>query len=93
MPVNMDPARKRRREPLPPEADSSTSKKEPTVPTQAAQFGEETEEDRVKELADRYGTPLPQIIGCVNHLETRVNAHLERMGFGLSRPKLAEVGS
>jgi hypothetical protein len=48
----MDPARKRRREPLPPEADSSTSKKEPTVPTQAAQFGEETEEDRVKELAD-----------------------------------------
>jgi hypothetical protein len=52
MPVNMDPARKRRREPLPPEADSSTSKKEPTVPTQAAQFGEETEEDRVKELAD-----------------------------------------
>jgi len=52
MPVNMDPARKRRREPLPPETDSSTSKKEPTVPTQAAQFGEETEEDRVKELAD-----------------------------------------
>jgi hypothetical protein len=52
MPVNMDPARKRRREPLPPEADSSTSKKEPTMPTQAAQFGEETEEDRVKELAD-----------------------------------------
>ena len=52
MPVNMDPARKRRREPLPPEADSSTSKKDPTVPTQAAQFGEETEEDRVKALAD-----------------------------------------
>jgi hypothetical protein len=52
MPVNMDPARKRRRKPLPPEVDSSTSKKEPTVPTQAAQFGEETEEDRVKALAD-----------------------------------------
>lgn len=52
MPVNMDPAKKRRRQPLPPEADSSTSKKEPTVPTQAAQFGEETEEDRVKALAD-----------------------------------------
>jgi hypothetical protein len=48
----MDPAKKRRRKPLPPEADSSMSKKEPTVPTQAAQFGEETEEDRVKVLAD-----------------------------------------
>ncbi len=52
MPVNMDPAKKRRKQPSPPEADSSTSKKEPTVPTQAAQFGEETEEDRVKALAD-----------------------------------------
>lgn len=52
MPVNMDPAKKRRRQPLPPEVDSSTFKKEPTVPTQAVQFGEETEEDRVKALAD-----------------------------------------
>lgn len=52
MPVNMDPAKKRRREPSPPEADSSTSKKETTVPTQEAQFGDETEEDRVKALEE-----------------------------------------
>ena len=52
MPVNMDPAKKLRKQPSPPEADSPPSKKETTVPTQAAQFGEETEEDRVKELAD-----------------------------------------
>jgi len=52
MPVNMDPAKKRRKQPSPPAADSSPSKKEMTAPTQAAQFGEETEEDRVKALAD-----------------------------------------
>ena len=52
MPVNMDPAKKRRRQPSQPEADSSPSEKEKTVPTQAGQFGEETEEDRVKDLAD-----------------------------------------
>jgi hypothetical protein len=52
MPVNMDPAKKRRRQPLPQETDSSPSEKNTTVPTQAAQFGDETEEDRVKLLAD-----------------------------------------
>ena len=52
MPVNMDPAKKRRRQPAPPEADSPPPEKKTTVPTQAAQFGEETEEDRVKESAD-----------------------------------------
>ena len=52
MPVNMDPAKKRRKQPSPPEADLSSSEKETTVPAQAAQFGEETEEDRVKALAD-----------------------------------------
>ena len=52
MPVNMDPAKKRKRQPSPPEADLSSCEKEKTVPTQAAQFGEETEEDRVKALAD-----------------------------------------
>ena len=36
----------------PPKADSYPSKKETAVPTQAARFGEETEEDRVKALAD-----------------------------------------
>ena len=52
MPVNMDPAKKRRRQPSPPETDSSPSEKEQTLPTQAVPFGEETEEDRVKALAD-----------------------------------------
>jgi len=52
MPVNMDPAKKRRRQSSPPEADSSPSEKKTIVPTQAVQFGEETEEDRVKALAD-----------------------------------------
>jgi hypothetical protein len=52
MPINMDPAKKRRRQPSPKEADSSPSEMKTAVPTQAAQFDEETEEDRVKELAD-----------------------------------------
>ncbi len=52
MPVNMDPAKKRKRQPSPPKADSYPSKKEMAVPTQAVRFGEETEEDRVKALAD-----------------------------------------
>ncbi len=52
MPVNMDPAKKRRRQPSPPETDASLSEQKSPVPTQTAQFGEETDEDRVKELAD-----------------------------------------
>ena len=52
MPVNMDPAKKRRKQPATPEADSSPTEKETAVPTQAVRFGEETEEDRVKSLAD-----------------------------------------
>ncbi len=52
MPVNMDPAKKRRRQLSPPEADSSPSEQKPPMPTQTVQFGEETEEDRVKESAD-----------------------------------------
>ena len=52
MPVNMDPAKKWKRQPAPPETDSSTSEKETAVPTQSPRFGEETEEDRVKALAD-----------------------------------------
>ena len=52
MPVNMDPAKKRKRQPSPPVADSSPPEKKTIVPTQATQFGEETEEDRVKTLAD-----------------------------------------
>ena len=52
MPVNMDPAKKRRRQPLPPELAASPSEKDNTIPIKAVQFGEETEEDRVKDLAD-----------------------------------------
>jgi type I restriction enzyme M protein len=36
---------------------------------------------RVKELAERYETPLPQMVGRVADLEDKVNHHLERMGF------------
>ncbi len=36
---------------------------------------------RIKELAERYETPLPVQINEVNELEKKVNAHLERMGF------------
>ncbi|HKI02539.1 MAG TPA: type I restriction-modification system subunit M [Thermoanaerobaculia bacterium] len=36
---------------------------------------------RVKELAERYETPLPQMVSCVAELEAKVNRHLERMGF------------
>jgi type I restriction enzyme M protein len=36
---------------------------------------------RVKELAERYETPLPQMLGRAAELEAQVNRHLERMGF------------
>jgi type I restriction enzyme M protein len=36
---------------------------------------------RVKELAERYETPLPQATDHVAELETKVNRHLEKMGF------------
>jgi len=36
---------------------------------------------RVKELAERYGTPLPRMVSRVAELEAKVNRHLERMGF------------
>jgi hypothetical protein len=36
---------------------------------------------RVKELAERYETPLPQMVSRVAELEANVNRHLERMGF------------
>ena len=36
---------------------------------------------RVKELAERYETPLPAATSRVIELEARVNRHLERMGF------------
>ncbi len=36
---------------------------------------------RVKELAERYETPLPQQASRVAALEQKVNRHLERIGF------------
>jgi type I restriction enzyme M protein len=36
---------------------------------------------RVRELTDRYETPLPQLVTYVAELESEVNRHLERMGF------------
>ncbi|MFI2792102.1 N-6 DNA methylase [Haloferula sp. A504] len=36
---------------------------------------------RVKELADRYATPMPAMTDRVAELEAKVAAHLERMGF------------
>lgn len=36
---------------------------------------------RLKELAERYDTPLPRMAGRVAELEAKVSGHLERMGF------------
>ena len=39
---------------------------------------------RVKELAERYETPMPQMVSRVAKLETKVNRYLERMGFSMN---------
>ena len=36
---------------------------------------------RVKELTDRYESPLPQLTNRVAEIEAKVNRHLEKMGF------------
>ena len=36
---------------------------------------------RVRELAERYETPLPRMVRCVTELEAKVNRHFERMGY------------
>ena len=36
---------------------------------------------RVKELAERFETPMPQMVDRAAELEAKVNCHLERMGF------------
>jgi type I restriction enzyme M protein len=36
---------------------------------------------RVKELAERYETPMPEMVDRVSKLEAKVNAHLQKMGF------------
>ena len=37
--------------------------------------------NRIKELAERYETPLPEIDVRLSEVEAKVNAHLEKMGF------------
>ena len=51
MPVNMDPAKKRKRQ-LQPDAGAAASEQGTTVPVKVVPFGQETEEDRVKDLAE-----------------------------------------
>jgi hypothetical protein len=48
MPVNMDPAKKHRRRPT----DAPVQSAAPQAPSGRKQFGEETDEDRLKALAD-----------------------------------------
>lgn len=50
MPVNMDPAKKRRR--TPPANQPPTVSPDAEQKTRRPGFGEETEEDRIKALAD-----------------------------------------
>ena len=33
---------------------------------------------RVKELAERYEIPMPQMVNCLSELEAKVNCHLEK---------------
>ena len=40
---------------------------------------------RVKELAERYETPLPRMATRVGYLENNVNENLKRMGFAWQR--------
>ncbi len=39
---------------------------------------------RIKELAERYGTPLPELTNEVKELSKKVEGHLEKMGFKVS---------
>jgi len=38
---------------------------------------------RIKQLADRYATPLPQLVLEVDALQAQVNEHLKKMGFAV----------
>jgi type I restriction enzyme M protein len=40
---------------------------------------------RVKQLAERYEAPLPELSARVDELEAKVEAHLKRMGFAVAR--------
>ncbi|MEK7761922.1 MAG: type I restriction-modification system subunit M [Nitrospirota bacterium] len=47
---------------------------------------------RVKELAERYETPMPQMVHRVAELEAKVNRHLAQMGFSPSGEWTVESG-
>ena len=36
---------------------------------------------RIKELAERYEAPMPKIVRTIDDLESKVSAHLQKMGF------------
>jgi type I restriction enzyme M protein len=37
--------------------------------------------ERARQLAERYATPMPELVDQVASLGTRVNEHLKKMGF------------
>jgi type I restriction enzyme M protein len=39
---------------------------------------------RVKELAERYESPVPRLVSRVAEAEAKVNQHLKKMGFAWS---------
>lgn len=41
----------------------------------------QTISQRVRALAERYGSPMPELTSRVEALEAKVNRHLEKMGF------------
>jgi type I restriction enzyme M protein len=47
---------------------------------------------RVKELAERYETPMPQMVSHLANLEDKVNRHLAQMGFPTSGEWTVESG-
>jgi type I restriction enzyme M protein len=48
---------------------------------------------RVKELAERYESPLPELSSRISEMEEKVGGHLERMGFDATAPRLLAAGT
>lgn len=47
---------------------------------------------RIRQLAERYAAPLPQLVDEVAALSARVDEHLKRMGFGVNGEWKMESG-
>jgi type I restriction enzyme M protein len=47
---------------------------------------------RIRQLAERYAVPLPQLVDEVAELSARVDEHLKRMGFGVNGELRMESG-